>query len=111
MNDLSDVTDEEIINHYSNMTYEQIEKKWAVLEYGIRVVVVPTTDTDEHGESGDLDSDKCKCNPEVKKDNWNTNKMVIHNAWDGREWEELARGKTKAPLERNSLKPQTKLFN
>lgn len=63
-----------------------MKKTWSVIEYDERVVVVPSTDDDYH----DLDTDECHCNPEIKKDDWNTKKMVIHNAWDGREWEELA---------------------
>lgn len=66
-------------------------KTWSALQFNERVVVVPTTDSDYHGEENDLDTDECHCNPEVKKDDLDTKKIVIHNAWDGREWEEFGR--------------------
>ncbi len=59
-------------------------KQWGVSENPIHVC--PLDDLKEH----ELDMPLCWCNPEVRSD------MTIHNAADGREWNELAN----SPLER-----------
>lgn len=49
--------------------------------------VLPVNDIREHQENGVI----CECKPEIRiedEENW----LIIHNAWDGREWEELANG-------------------
>lgn len=45
--------------------------------------VLPNNDTEKHVDTGLI----CDCNPEVKIESENF--IVIHNAYDGREWEEL----------------------
>jgi len=47
--------------------------------------VLPVNDIEEHQEEGVV----CHCKPEIRiedEDSW----LIIHNAFDGREWEELA---------------------
>lgn len=49
--------------------------------------VLPVNDIREHQENGVI----CECKPEIRiedEENW----LIIHNAWDGREWTELANG-------------------
>lgn len=59
--------------------------------------ILPVDDTKEHCEEGVI----CECRPEIRKKfngygdeiAW----VVIHNSWDGREWEEMARGIQQIP--------------
>lgn len=45
---------------------------------------LPINDTKPHAEEGLI----CECNPKVEVINGNF--LVVHNAFDGREWKELA---------------------
>ncbi len=70
------------------------EKHWNTIETDRYVVCLPNNDSKPHGErisdlTYNLDTLLCLCKPEIQwEDGWEK-KIVIHNAWDGREWEEM----------------------
>ena len=65
---------------------------WSVIEESGLIIIVPNDDIKPHGKKinnkkYDLLTLFCTCNPEVK---FEGNCFIVnHNAFDGREWEEL----------------------
>lgn len=67
--------------------------KWIVVEENGLFVVFPNNDIKPHGKKindkeYDLLTLSCSCNPDVEFDG--NHFTVSHNAFDGREWEELS---------------------
>lgn len=74
----------------------EYKKEWLVIEGSDCVIVFPEHDSGPHGEKindeeYDINTILCECRPTIEYKKEYTKKLVIHNAWDGREWDELAR--------------------
>lgn len=71
------------------------EKHWHTIESEEYIIIMPDNDIKPHGErvtdeKYDINTILCACRPEIQYEEGDAKKVVIHNAWDGREWEELA---------------------
>ncbi len=54
-------------------------KWWLAMENSVDIQILPASEEDDHQKTV-----ACKCRPSMKKD-FRNKRMVIHNAFDGRE--------------------------
>lgn len=59
--------------------------------------IYPTNDLKLHNTNGPI----CDCNPSRKTVNGNL--IIVHNAWDGREWEEMAEERIINKMSRDNI--------
>lgn len=64
-----------------------------ILGMNNRIHVIPRDDLKSHTSSGI----NCSCKPRIVDDEHSGSEMVIHNAWDGREFYEFGDGEMLIP--------------